>query len=805
MKYTRGQLMTEIGQTIGNYRIVDKIGEGGMGVVYRAVDDRIGRDVAVKVLATEYASDADRLGRFEQEARAAGAINHPNILAVYDVGTHDNAPFLVTELLRGESLRQMIDRARLTPSKAVEVGGQIADGIAAAHAKGIVHRDLKPENIFITDEGWVKVLDFGLAKLTQVDETQSAEEVTEGMASPTAAGVVMGTVGYMSPEQVCGGPVDTRTDIFALGCVLYESVTGGRAFPGKTVGEVMSAIMTKDPAPLALSAGEFPPALEAVMRRCLEKRPEDRFESARDLAFALRTAVQPTATVSAAPERSQRRIGHVVAVLLATAIALLVVLPPEGLWQRITGEVEHAPIRSIAVLPLDNLSGDAGQEFFAYGMTEELITRLSRIGSLDVISRTSVMLYKDTAKPLSQIAHELGVDAIVEGSVMRSEDEIRITVQLIDGDTDRHLWADSYQRSLEDVLTLQGEVARAVAREIDVVVTPEETRRLLRADRVHPAVHDAYLKASHQILTFTDEGIRKGIENLQRAIDLDPTFAPAYVGLGIAYSNSTYFLGVPPGDAFPKALAAIDRALELDPEVPDAYTVKGWAEMVYRWNPEEAARQLQRSIDLTPSRSAPHGMYSYLLSSTGHHEEAIAEAHRAEELDPLSPIAGQHLGMVLYIARRYGEAIDQLDRVIELYPHYWFAFQRLALVYAALDRYDEGIEAAETAMSIAGPDTFRNGREALGPLYALSGRRDEALEILAEFEAEGQKTYVPPCDIARIHVALGNRDEAFRWLDSAVEVRDGDLFMTKVWPVWDPIRNDPRFDELLARLNLAGD
>jgi len=814
-----------IGQTLGHYRITDKIGAGGMGVVYRAHDERLDRDVAIKVLPEEVAADPDRLRRFEREAKALAALNHPNIATVHGFETlvgaefiparspssageepaqNDAAHILVMELLEGESLRDLIREGTITAGKAVEYAGAIADGLAAAHEKGIIHRDLKPENVFLTKDGRIKILDFGLAKLGLPEGDLTTEDVTATLG--TAPGSLMGTLPYMAPEQIQDQPTDHRSDIFALGVVLYELLTGRRPFGGSTSVKTAAAILAEDPKPIQSLAPAVPPTLVSVVSRCLEKRPGDRFSSAHDLSLTL-GALDPAA--SAAPISNEsvitKRWPHILAIIIAIVIALLVVLPPEGLWQRFSGGTNVGPIRSIAVLPLKNLSGDPEQEFFADGMTEALISKLAQIGSLDVISRTSVMLYKDSITPLPQIARELGVDGVVEGSVTRDENNVRITVQLIHGATDRHLWADDYERPLTDVLVLQGEVARAVAHEIDVALTAEESHRLVDSRTVDPDAHEDFLKGMHHFLLFTGDGLTKGAEYLEHAVEIDPEYADAYAALAAIQLNSTYFLGLPPTEVVPRARNYVSRALQLDPDNASAVLVKGWIEMVYDWDWDAAERSHLRALELGPSWSQIHSNYAYLLACRGDFEEAVVEARRAERLDPLSSLASQQVGMMLYLAGRHDESIAQLEGAIELSPYYWFAYQRLAQELAAKGEYDRGIEVMRKGIELAGPDTLRTGKHTLAYLYALAGNRTEAVKILRELEEQEKATYIPPCDFAQIHTALGNIDDAFGWLDRAVEVRDADLFMTKVWPVWDPLRGDPRFDQLLRRLNLLGD
>ncbi len=789
-----------LGHTLGHYRIVDQIGAGGMGVVFRAHDERLDREVAVKVLPEEVAKDPDRLDRFEREARAVARLNHPNILAIHDFGTDDDVPYAVMELLEGQTLREVINGGGVTPGRAVEYARAITEGLAAAHDKGIVHRDLKPENIFLTGDGRIKILDFGLAKLVLPEQDFTSEMPTAPLE--TTPGSLLGTLAYMSPEQVRGQPCDERADIFAFGTVLYEMLGGRRPFNGHSTVELASEILGKDPPPLTPEGSEISPALANVVMRCLEKRPEDRFSSARDLSLTL-AAVDPAAPAPLPTKGSSvaRRWQFFLVVAIAAVVALLVLLPPGGLWHRLVDRANVGPIRSIAVLPLENLSGDPEQEYFADGMTEALISKLAQIGSLDVISRTSVMLYKNSGKPLLQIARELGVDAIIEGSVTRGESDVRITVQLIHGATDRHLWAEDYQRPLRDVLFLQAEVAQAVAQEIDAALTAEESGRLVQARSVDPEAHEAFLKGMHSFTQFTGNSFGKATNYLQQAIEIDPEYSDAYALLAAVQLNSTFFLGVPPTEVVPQARKNIRRALEIDADNANAILVEGWIEMTYDWDWDAAEGSLLRATELAPGQSNTHAIYSYLLACRGVFKEAVGEVRRAERLDPLSPFTGQQMGMILYLAREYEEAIAHLEETIELSPGYWFTYQRLAQALQATGDFDRGIEAARTAKELAGPGTPRNARHTLASLYAQSGNRKEAVKILRELEEQDETSYVPPTDLAQIHLALGNVDEAFRFLDNAVEVRDADLFMVGVSPIWDPLRRDPRFDELLGRLN----
>ncbi|MFY9550495.1 MAG: serine/threonine-protein kinase, partial [Thermoanaerobaculia bacterium] len=560
------------GTRLGPYEILDQIGAGGMGVVYRARDTRLGREVAVKVLPESLSADSDRLRRFEQEARAASALNHPNIITVHDFGQQNGSPYVVSELLEGATLRERLTQGSPPARKAVDYGIQIAHGLAAAHEKGIVHRDLKPENVFVTQDGRVKILDFGLAKLTQ------PEAADGGTKAPTQAGtepgVVLGTVGYMSPEQVRGQAADPRSDIFSFGAVLYEMLTGERAFRGESAIETMNAILKEEPPEISASRPHLSPALDRVVRRCLEKSPAERFQSSRDLGFALAEAAgssaQP-ASVFREGGRSWRVLGTVAA-SLASVIVLALVLDLAGLRRRLLGRGGAAqPIHSLAVLPLENLSRDPQQEYFADAMTEELIASVSQISALRVISRTSVMQYKAAKRPLPEIARALNVDAVVEGSVLRSGDSVRITAQLIDAKSDRHLWAKSYQRDLRDVLALQGEVARAIAREVEAKLTGAERARLERSHPIDPRAHEAYLQGRLFLEEGSEEGLKKAFDSFQKALQIEPNFAGAYSGLASYYAILPFHSQFSPAQVFPQARAAAQRAVELDENLAEAH------------------------------------------------------------------------------------------------------------------------------------------------------------------------------------------------------------------------------------------
>ncbi len=520
------------GTKLGPYQITGPLGSGGMGEVYRALDTRLDRDVAIKVLPEAVATDSKVLARFEREAKAVAALSHPNILAIHDIGEDRGIRFAVTELLDGETLRARLLRERLAWRKAVEIAIAMADGLSAAHTKGIVHRDLKPENVFLTSAGLVKILDFGLARADATASTGSTSAPTAAASLQTEAGSVLGTVGYMSPEQVSGEPSDARSDIFSFGCVLYEMLSGRRAFGGESRGQTLAAILRDQPPEIARSGVELPAGLDRTVARCLEKSPDERFQTARDLAFALKEAsggpvsMLPSASNSPwLPAAHSRRV-WLAALVTAVAIAGLLVLNPGGLRDRLF-PLPTDKVQSLAVLPLANLSGDSKQDYFADGMTEELITNLSKIPNLRVTSRTSVMGLKSTTKKIPEVARDLGVAFVVEGSVVRDGSKVRVTAQLIDGASDKHLWADSFQRDVKDVLALQSEVAQTIARAVGARLTPQGQARLANAMRpVLPAAYDAYVRGRHEWNKRKIPNLREAIKIFQESIDADPTYAP---------------------------------------------------------------------------------------------------------------------------------------------------------------------------------------------------------------------------------------------------------------------------------------
>jgi serine/threonine protein kinase/tetratricopeptide (TPR) repeat protein len=791
------------GTRLGPYEILSAIGAGGMGEVYRAADSRLGREVAVKVVSGRLLDNPRALARLQREARTVASLSHPNIVALHDIGTDQGVAFVVMELLDGEPLDRCIGQAPLPWNKALEIAASVADALAAAHEKGVTHRDLKPANIFVTRDGHVKVLDFGLAKqnLLGPDRDTGATGLEE-----TEPGVVLGTVGYMSPEQVKGDPADARSDIFSLGSVLYEMLSGRRAFQGGSAPEVLAAILRDHPRLLAEFDSHVPAPVSAVVQRCLEKDPAQRFQSARDLAFSLRhiLGTLETQAASVGANRLPRpRVAASGRPIVALAIGGLVIFTAL-LWfnGRLGAPANANRIQSLAVLPLSNLSADREQEYFADAMTEELTTRLAKMGNWRVTSRTSVMGYRGTQKKVPEIARELGVDAIIEGSIIREASRVKVSAQLIDGRTNRQMWADVYEREMEGVLVIQDDVARAIAREVGLTLTPETMQRLTAATRpVLPAAYDAYLRGRHALDKRAEAGLREAIRLFQESIDADPTYAPAYAGLADSYGQLGYGSHVSPEDSFPRGRAAALHALKLDPSLPEAHAALGYASMYYDWDFAKAEAEFKSAIDLNPNYAIAHQWYAYLLTAL---ERRASEPEReiaiAKKLDPLSvPINIDH-AYILHYYQRNDEALRAVERALEMNRKYPPGYFWLGRIYTSEHRYNE----AELALkNIGSLRTWTPAMAVLGYLYARTGRAADARAVLAEFDALGRAgRYASGYAIAVIHAGLGDSERALSALEAAYRERSHWLVWLKRDPRWDQIRELPRFRELVRRVGL---
>jgi TolB-like protein len=698
----------EQGSRIGRYILMDRLGAGGTGEVYRARDTKLGRDVAIKVLS-HFMADPGRLARFEREARLLAALNHPYIGAIYEVEDSGGVHALVLELVEGPTLADQLKRGRVPIHEAVVIARQIAQALEAAHEKKIVHRDLKPANIKIRPDSTVKVLDFGLATVRSDGGTVLGRPQLGTNIGGTGEGIILGTASYMSPEQARGKLVDRRTDIWSFGCVLYELLTARLAFPGETVSDTIAAILSREPDWSALPA-TTPAGIRRLLRKCLEKDSERRL---RDIADA-RTACENALAATAMIPRQWAWVAVAVGCLAVTSAVL-----------RLRSPATPGRIQSLAVLPLENLSNDKEQDYFADGMTEALITDLAKINALRVVSRTSVMRYKGykgAPKALPEIARELSVDAVVEGSVQRAGDRVRITVQLVRAATDQHLWADAYDRDLRDVLIVTDNVARTIAQQIRVTLTPEEHARLSSSHPVDPEAYKLYVRGRYLWEKRNGESIHRAMEYFRQAIDRDPSFAAAFSGIADCYSSlgSSFDVGSqPPSEVQPKAKAAALKALGLDSGLADAHNSLAYTKLNYDWDWAGAEEEFKRAIELNPGYAHAYHWYAHALLSSGRLDEALAKSNRALELDPLSPIINVHLAWHYLYARQYDRALDQLAKTLELDPNYALAHWYRGLAQEQKKLYPEALrDMRSTEGLLVGNLAVRSD---IGHVYAISG------------------------------------------------------------------------------------
>ena len=782
------------GARLGPYEIVAPLGAGGMGEVYRARDARLKRDVAIKVLPASFAADADRLGRFEQEAQAAGSLNHPNILAIYDVGTHEGSPYLVSELLEGETLRDRMAGGPFSPRKALGHALQIAHGLAAAHEKGIVHRDLKPENIFVTSDGRVKILDFGLAKLAHPQEDGSASHLAT-MGAGTEPGMVLGTLGYMSPEQARGKLADARSDIFSFGAILYEMLSGKRAFHGDSAADTLSAILMKDPPDLSLAAQSVSPGLERVVRHCLEKAPEQRFHSAHDLAFDL----ESLSDVLSAPAASQASGGKrfLRARWQAVGVAAAVALVAAVLWLRPRG----GKIDSIAVLPFVNAGADPNGEYLSDGITESIINGLSRLPQLHVAARSTVFRYKGREADPQKAGRELNVRAVLSGRVLQRGDTLVIQADLMDVANGSQLWGDHFDRRMADILTVQDEIAREISEKLRLRLTGEEKERLTKRDTGNTEAYQLYLKGRYAWEKRNEDGLKQSIEYFQQAIDKDPAYALAYAGLADSYAVLSGYSIASPGESFPQARTAARKALEIENGLAQAHATLGLilGDYDHEWTAAEA--EFKRAMELDPNYATAHHWYALLLMSRGRLDEAVAQMRRAQELDPLSVIIRSNTVRALVYARQYDRALEEGRKALEIDPSFAPVHSFIGNAYEGKGMIAEAISEYQKAASAPGRTPL--GLQSLGRAQALAGKRSEALATVEEMKALAARRYMSPALIAWIYLTLGDKDQAFEWFGKACNDRSFDIVFLKTNPLLESLRADPRFAGLARRAGLA--
>jgi len=795
------------GETLGDYSISERLGRGGMGEVYMAEDATLERYVALKILPPDLAADADRLARFQREIKILASLNHPNIVTVHAVDEVDELHFFTMELVSGETLTETLARGPLSLTRFLEVSIPLADALCAAHEQNIIHRDLKPDNVMITKEGIVKVLDFGLAKSGTVLVSENGSPMATDEL--TQRGTLVGTFVYMSPEQVNGAVLDPRSDIFSLGIMMYEMACGRRPFTGHQPAEILSAILKDEPPPVTWFYPELPNQLARIIRHCLEKDPIKRFQTSRDVRNELAdlemeqlvgrapTAVESLRSETETSSRSSLFRWSLAAILLAILIFVLF-----DLERRSRPPAFEEVIDSLAVLPLRDLSVDGDAEYFADGMTDALITELAKTPDLKVIAVTSVLSLKESDLPPAEIARRLDVDALVQGSVIRSESGVRVSAQLMAASTSDLFWAESFERPAGEVLALQRDLAAAITGEIQRQVLPEMQREPDR--RLDPRTAEAYLKGRHFLNRRTAENLLKAIEQLELAVELAPDFAPAYAALADCYSllGSPLYSVLPPQEVMPKARQASERALELDDELADAHASLGHYQLFYEWDSWKAEQQFLQALELNPNYLTAHHWYSMLLSLDGRVEEAIEHAERARELDPLSLITNLNLGARYYYARDYEQAERHYLTVLDLDPDFSLTHMFLARLYQETGRTD----AALREMELADPPSGQNPLVKAFRVFSLARAGDEAgaRAILEEMSEMAQVQYVPAHTFAIAHAGLGDQEEMFRQLEVAVEERSGMIPFLAVEQISDEYRSDPRMEALASLIRKSG-
>jgi serine/threonine-protein kinase len=752
-----------IGSILSHYRVTERLGAGGFGIVFRAHDERLDRDVAIKLLPGGTVVDDSARRRFHREALAATRVSHPNIGTIYDLDRDGDTDFIVMEFVDGQSLDARIARGRLDVREAAGIAAQIADALDALHELGVAHCDLKPGNVMLTPRGLVKLLDFGLSRMLCEGGAR-----LDGAEVDTRTFQLAGSLPYLSPEQVRGRQPDVRSDLYALGVTMFEMLAGHRPHVAENMGALVYAI-AHTPAPLLRSvAPSVPEALEALVALLLDKEPARRPASARAVAEQVRAWLVPGTSEPVA-------VGGPVA------------------------EAAARRGRALAVLPLSNLSTDPEQEFFADGMTDAILSHLTALEGLRLISRTSVMRFKGTTRPVPDIARELDVDYVVEGTVLRGGERVRITVQLVDAVGDSTIWARAYERPLGDVLSLQGEVARAIAEEIRVQISPSERARLSEAGEVNPAAYEAYLRGRFLWARRTRPDVERALEFFRRAIEIAPRYARAHAGQADCYNILGDQDVLPNDEAGAAAIASARRALELDPRLAEAHTSIAFAQAFFEWDWTGAEESFRKATLYGPGYATGHQWFAEFLASQGRFDEAVVEARHAVELDPLALVMQTTLGDVLFFARRYDDAITVLRGALEVDPAFPSVLTDLGRALVQAGFVEEGVERFEQAQRLGARGKFHAG---LGHAYARAGRVAEARAILGRLVAERTERYVSPHAIAVIHVGLGEYDRAFEWLERAFDSHDRALMWLRVHPRLDPLRDDARFTRLLQALRL---
>ena len=777
------------GTSFGHYEIVKQIGAGGMGEVYLARDTKLDRKVAVKILNEKFAAHESNLQRFVQEAKAASALNHPNILVIHEIGKSENSNYIVSEYIEGETLRDNFKQSPSKLSEVLEISIQIANALTAAHAANIVHRDIKPENIMLRPDGFVKILDFGLAKL--VEQKAVGFEASTVKQNQTAKGVIMGTVNYMSPEQAKGEKVDARTDIFSFGVVLYEMIAGRTPFAGDSMSETFANLINAEPPPLARFSSNTPDELSRIVAKTLRKKRDERYQTMKDLLSDLKVL--------------QKRLEF--EDFKVSPSGNLTPTKPEA--KTLAGEIRKSPEgdtlneKSIAVLPFANMSADAENEYFCDGLAEELLNALAKIKNLKVAARTSAFSFKNRNVEVGEIGKALNVKTILEGSVRKSGNKLRITAQLINAADGYQIWSKRYDGELKDIFDLQDDITLAVIDELKVQFLSGEKTAIRNRYADNVEAYQLYLKGRFHILKLHPLEIQKGISYFEQAIKLDPNYALAYVGIANAHQILPLAIELAPDAHFPLAIAAAHKAIEIDDELAEAHSVLGWLTFWANWDWKTAERECRRAFELDPNSADAYEACAHILSNTGRHSEALAMIKRAREIDPLHLRINALEGQFLLHAGKPDEALEHLQKTFALENNFWLAHAFAASVYIKKEMFAEAISEANFARKVSGGNTFAAAFAA----YALakSGNQTEARQILNELLELSKVRNIPPYHIAIIYNGLGETEKTFEWLEKACEKRDPKMAFLKVEPKWNNLRSEPRFQDLMRRVGFSAD
>ncbi len=779
-----------------------------MGAVYLAEDTRLGRKLALKILPAEFTRDPDRVARFGQEARAASALNHPNIITIYEVGEHEGAHFIATEFIEGRTLRHSSTPGGMPIGEALGIAIQVAGALQAAHEAGITHRDIKPENVMIRPDGYVKVLDFGLAKLTErsdpkIDPANIDKEAATMLKPNTDPGTVMGTVTYMSPEQARGLRVDARSDIFSLGVMLYEMVAGRPPFEGATSSDVIAAILVREPTPISQLVAGIPSEFEWSLNKALRKERDDRYDTVRSFLSDLKRMKSRLDF-----EAELTRVGQAQPFYGMSDEARIEI--SEAVTTEISGVVDEviaAPVRrssghaidSLAILPLANDGDDAEMEYLGDGITESIINSLTQLPQLRVIPRSTVFRYKGRKVDPEEIGRELGVRAVLTGRIMQHGDSLIVKTELVDVGRHTQLWGEQYRRPFTDIFALQDDISQEISGKLRLQLSGEERQKLVKHYTDNTEAYHLYLKGRYYVHKRTPDWIKKGVECFLQAIDLDPNYALAYAGLAEAYgflASSTG--GQPPREAYPKAKAAATKALELDEALGEAHCTLGFFRLLYDWDFAAAEKEFRRAIELSPNFANAWDGFGFYFKATGQSEASIRACQRAQELDPLSLFITLSLAWAYYFARQYDRAMEQGGKALDMDPNFGFAYWHRGMAYIQQKKFSDAITALRKAISLSGPATTFISY--LGYANARLGKSREARQMIAQLERVSKRQYVSSYFIAMIYLGLGDLDRTFEWLEKAYEERSGFMAFINVEPMLDALRGDPRFKMLIEKI-----